>query len=81
MWIFLSAGVILINKYVLSFAGFPYPIALTCTHMLFCAVLANIIVRMGWAEVTPISADTYIRCGLEAVLCWVPASERTSRDP
>ncbi len=61
LWIFLSAAVILINKYVLSYSGFPYPVALTCTHMLFCATLANIIVRLGWAEATPISADTYIK--------------------
>lgn len=61
LWIFLSAAVILVNKYVLSISGFPYPVALTCTHMLFCSVLAFVIVRLGWAECTPISADTYLR--------------------
>ena len=60
LWIFLSAAVILVNKYVLSHSGFPYPIALTCTHMLFCSVLAFIVVKLGYAEVTPISADTYL---------------------
>ncbi len=49
------------NKYILSYANFPYPVALTCTHMLFCATLANIIVRLGWAEATPIDASTYIK--------------------
>jgi len=29
IWIFLSGAVITYNKFLLSFAGFPYPIALT----------------------------------------------------
>ncbi|GAX76953.1 hypothetical protein CEUSTIGMA_g4400.t1 [Chlamydomonas eustigma] len=62
LWIFLSAAVILVNKYVLSVSGFPYPVALTCTHMLFCSVAAFLVVKMGFAEVTPISADTYLSC-------------------
>jgi hypothetical protein len=61
LWIFLSAFVILVNKYVLSMAGFPYPVALTCTHMLFCSAMAFLIVRLGWADAVPISADTYLR--------------------
>jgi len=51
LWVFLSAAVILINKYVLSYSGFPYPISLTCSHMLFCSGLAAVVVRLGWAEV------------------------------
>jgi len=61
LWITLSAAVILVNKYVLSHSGFPYPVALTCTHMLFCSVMAWLVVKLGLAEVTPISADTYLR--------------------
>ena len=60
LWITLSAAVILINKYILSMSGFPYPIALTCSHMLFCSVLAALVVRLGWAEV---------RCYLSHCLC------------
>ena len=33
IWIVLSAGVILFNKYILSVYGFPFPIALTMIHM------------------------------------------------
>ena len=62
LWIALSAIVILINKYILSFSGFPYPVALTCVHMLFCSALAIGLVRAGVVEATPITADTYIRC-------------------
>ena len=61
LWIFLSAAVILINKYVLSISGFPYPVALTCTHMLFCSVLAFALVKSGAVEAVAISADTYLR--------------------
>lgn len=61
LWIVLSAAVILVNKYVLSVAGFPYPVALTCTHMLFCSVLAFGLVRTGVVDVVQITADTYIR--------------------
>lgn len=64
LWIFLSAAVILVNKYVLSVSGFPYPIALTCTHMAFCSILAFLVVKLGFAEATPISADTYLRWDL-----------------
>mmetsp|Transcript_13619 Transcript_13619/g.29172 ORF Transcript_13619/g.29172 Transcript_13619/m.29172 type:complete len:345 (-) Transcript_13619:669-1703(-) len=62
LWIFLSAATILVNKYVLSIAGFPYPVALTCTHMLFCSVIAFSIVKLRFVEAVPISADTYLSC-------------------
>jgi len=45
-WIGLSAGVILYNKYVLVYFGFPFPIALTMIHMAFCSALAFVIVRV-----------------------------------
>ena len=45
-WISLSAGVILYNKYVLVYFGFPFPIALTMIHMAFCSFLAFVIVRV-----------------------------------
>lgn len=61
LWIFLSAAVILINKYVLTFSGFPYPLALTCTHMLFCSALAFVLVKTGTVEAVVITADTYLR--------------------
>mmetsp|Transcript_21616 Transcript_21616/g.59958 ORF Transcript_21616/g.59958 Transcript_21616/m.59958 type:complete len:362 (-) Transcript_21616:989-2074(-) len=46
LWIVLSSLVILINKYVLSYAGFPYPVALTLTHMGFCSILAFFLVKV-----------------------------------
>ena len=46
MWIGLSAGVILFNKYVLTVFGFPFPVALTMIHMAFCSALAFLLVRV-----------------------------------
>jgi hypothetical protein len=60
LWIFLSAAVILLNKYVLSMSGFPYPVALTCIHMGFCSSLAWILVKLGVVEATPITVDVYL---------------------
>lgn len=64
LWIFLSAAVILINKYILAYAGFPYPIALTLTHMLFCASLAASLIKLGVCEGASIDSATYMRCVL-----------------
>ena len=46
LWISLSAGVILYNKYILTSFGFPFPVTLTMIHMAFCSVLAFVIVRV-----------------------------------
>ena len=46
LWIALSAGVILYNKYVLTSFGFPFPVTLTMIHMAFCSVMAFVIVRV-----------------------------------
>lgn len=71
LWVCLSTAVILINKYILSMSGFPYPVALTCSHMLFCSILASALVRAGWAEAVPIGPDLYIRWVQGACRGWV----------
>ena len=37
LWMSISISVILFNKWLLAFSGFPYPITLTMWHMLFCS--------------------------------------------
>ena len=62
VWIGLSAGVILYNKYVLAFFGFPFPVALTMIHMAFCSLLAFLLVRVF--EVVPaidMTNEVYLR--------------------
>jgi hypothetical protein len=50
IWIALSASVILFNKYILAFGGFPFPITLTLWHMLFSSSLA---VALVWSGAVP----------------------------
>ncbi len=39
LWITLSGTVIIYNKWILAYYGFPYPITLTMWHMAFSAVI------------------------------------------
>ena len=61
LWIFLSATVIMYNKWVLSFSGFPYPVALTLWHMFFCSALAFGVVKLGYVETINMSSETYFK--------------------
>lgn len=46
IWMSISMGVILFNKYILAYSGFKYPIALTLWHMVFCTTVATVAVRV-----------------------------------
>ena len=61
LWIFLSATVIMYNKWVLSFSGFPYPVALTLWHMFFCSALAFGVIKLGYVESINMSSETYLK--------------------
>lgn len=61
LWIALSAAVILINKYVLAVSGFPFPIALTLTHMGFCSSLAFVLIKLGVSDTAHMDSSTYMR--------------------
>ncbi|KAJ9528879.1 hypothetical protein QJQ45_000441 [Haematococcus lacustris] len=45
-WMAISIAVILFNKWLLAYSGFPFPIALTVWHMLFCSCIGFIAVRI-----------------------------------
>ncbi|KAF6252638.1 phosphate/phosphoenolpyruvate translocator protein [Scenedesmus sp. NREL 46B-D3] len=66
LWILLSAVVIMLNKYILdpSLGGFPFPLALTASHMLFCSLLAWLLVRTGLVEAPELHMDIWTRCVL-----------------
>ncbi|KXZ44371.1 hypothetical protein GPECTOR_68g342 [Gonium pectorale] len=59
LWIGLSAGVILINKYILGYGGFPFPVALTMVHMGFCSSLAFLLIKMGLVKTIELDQGTY----------------------
>lgn len=46
IWMSISISVILFNKWLLAYSGFPFPIALTLWHMLFCSVVGILCVRV-----------------------------------
>jgi len=65
------------NKYVLSFFGFPFPILLTMIHMLFCSMMAFLIIRVfKLVQSNDIDNQTYVRKivpigGLFAISLWL----------
>eukprot|EP01024_Parvocaulis_polyphysoides_P067391 TRINITY_DN8025_c0_g1_i7.p2 TRINITY_DN8025_c0_g1~~TRINITY_DN8025_c0_g1_i7.p2 ORF type:complete len:255 (-),score=-6.09 TRINITY_DN8025_c0_g1_i7:1500-2153(-) len=59
-WIILSSGLIMFNKYILTFYGFPYPIALTLMHMAFGSAVAFVLVKSGMVKQVEIDTDTYL---------------------
>ncbi|KAF8072357.1 putative sugar phosphate/phosphate translocator [Scenedesmus sp. PABB004] len=46
IWMAISIGVILFNKWLLAYSGFPFPIALTLWHMTFCSAVGFVAVRL-----------------------------------
>lgn len=46
LWMSVSISVILFNKWLLAFSGFPFPLALTAWHMLFCSVVGIFCIRI-----------------------------------
>ncbi|PNW79459.1 hypothetical protein CHLRE_09g415900v5 [Chlamydomonas reinhardtii] len=59
LWIFLSAVVILVNKYILDFAGFHFPIALTLSHMAFCSAVATALIKLGFVKAIDMDNTMY----------------------
>jgi hypothetical protein len=64
LWISLSGTVILYNKWILAYFGFPYPITLTMWHMFFSSALAFLCVRSGFVASVNMTMDTYVRAVL-----------------
>ena len=62
LWMSISISVILFNKWLLAFSGFPYPITLTMWHMLFCSTVGFLCVRVGrFVKPHNMSAHDYLR--------------------
>jgi drug/metabolite transporter (DMT)-like permease len=62
--------VITYNKFLLSVAGFPYPITLTLWHMLFCSTIAFALVRSGWVKSIDMEFDTYVSAIVPIGACY-----------
>jgi hypothetical protein len=62
LWMSVSITVILFNKWLLAFSGFPYPITLTMWHMAFCSTVGFLCVRVGGVVRSHnMSAHDYLR--------------------
>lgn len=46
LWMSISCAVILFNKWLLAYSGFPFPIALTLWHMAVCSTVGILAVRV-----------------------------------
>lgn len=62
LWVALSSGVIVFNKYILHTYGFPFPVSLTMWHQLFCSALAVTAVHvLRIVEPIAMTPDLYVR--------------------
>lgn len=80
-WYFSNIGVLLLNKYLLSFYGYRYPIFLTMLHMISCTAYSFIAIR--WFEIVPfqhiLSRRQFFKIlALSAIFCFSVVCGNTS---
>ncbi|XP_068634160.1 probable sugar phosphate/phosphate translocator At1g12500 [Aristolochia californica] len=80
-WYLSNIGVLLLNKYLLSFNGYRYPIFLTMLHMLSCAFYSFIAIH--WLELVPyqpiLSRRQLLKiAALSAIFCFSVVCGNTS---
>ncbi|KAL4422706.1 hypothetical protein ABPG75_008903 [Micractinium tetrahymenae] len=62
IWMAVSISVILFNKWLLAYSGFPFPIALTMWHMSFCSAVGFICIRvLGLVKSHNMSTKDYMQ--------------------
>lgn len=80
-WYFSNIGVLLLNKYLLSYYGYRYPIFLTMLHMIACAAYSY--VAINFLEVVPLqhilSRKQFFKIfALSAIFCFSVVCGNTS---
>ncbi|KAJ4950926.1 hypothetical protein NE237_027758 [Protea cynaroides] len=80
-WYLSNIGVLLLNKYLLSFYGYRYPIFLTMLHMLSCSVYSFIAIH--WLQLVPyqqiLSRQQFFKiAALSAIFCFSVVCGNTS---
>uniref|UniRef100_A0A7N0TWC7 Sugar phosphate transporter domain-containing protein n=1 Tax=Kalanchoe fedtschenkoi TaxID=63787 RepID=A0A7N0TWC7_KALFE len=80
-WYFSNIGVLLLNKYLLSYYGFRYPIFLTMLHMLGCAFYSYFAIN--WLQILPLqqisSRKQFFKIlALSAIFCFSVVCGNTS---
>ena len=64
------SAVIMFNKYLLAYAGFPFPVLLTMWHMFFCSTLAYLLVRSGRVQSVNMDRETYLKAIVPIGACY-----------
>ncbi|KAJ6347541.1 hypothetical protein OIU76_004090 [Salix suchowensis] len=80
-WYLSNIGVLLLNKYLLSFYGFRYPIFLTMLHMISCACYSHVAIK--FLEIVPLqhilSRKQFMKIfALSAIFCFSVVCGNTS---
>ncbi|CAI0476668.1 unnamed protein product [Linum tenue] len=80
-WYFSNIGVLLLNKYLLSFYGYRYPIFLTMLHMISCSAYSYAAIR--FLEIVPfqqiLSRRQFFKIfALSAIFCFSVVCGNTS---
>ncbi|KAI4315335.1 hypothetical protein L6164_028157 [Bauhinia variegata] len=80
-WYLSNIGVLLLNKYLLSFYGYRYPIFLTMLHMLSCAAYSYVAIHL--LEIVPVqqihSKKQFFKISaLSAIFCFSVVCGNTS---
>ncbi|KAK9079694.1 hypothetical protein SSX86_001367 [Deinandra increscens subsp. villosa] len=80
-WYCSNIGVLLLNKYLLSFYGYKYPIFLTMLHMISCTFYSLIAIR--WFQIVPFqqisSRKQFLKIfALSAIFCFSVVCGNTS---
>ncbi|PIA49860.1 hypothetical protein AQUCO_01300539v1 [Aquilegia coerulea] len=80
-WYFSNIGVLLLNKYLLSFYGYRYPIFLTMLHMISCTTYSFIAIH--WFEFVPfqqiVSRKQFFKiAALSVIFCFSVVCGNTS---
>ncbi|XP_043724163.1 probable sugar phosphate/phosphate translocator At1g12500 [Telopea speciosissima] len=80
-WYTSNIGVLILNKYLLSFYGYRYPIFLTMLHMLSCAAYSSIAIH--WLQLVPfqqiLSRRQFLKiAALSAIFCFSVVCGNTS---
>ncbi|KAI3522528.1 hypothetical protein L1887_00385 [Cichorium endivia] len=80
-WYLSNIGVLLLNKYLLSFYGYKYPIFLTMLHMISCTFYSLIAIR--WFQIVPfqqiLSRKQFLKIfALSGIFCFSVVCGNTS---
>lgn len=67
------SGLQFYNKFLLSYAGFSFPITLTLWHMIFCSILSSTCIWTGLVKPLDIPREMYTSKVIPIAACYALA--------